>query len=123
MCRLHNYCWRHTHRCLHNYWLLLIIATYVYITLIPTHIQSKNGRPRLFDGLVTTVKWTLRRRFAGVSSMLLQWKAKIAYDTPIPRLQFLTMKYPFIYPKFSLFCFFSFETKVVEHIIDDKTLI
>ena len=35
-----NQCWRRTLCCLHNYWLLLIIATYVYIVHIHMHLYT-----------------------------------------------------------------------------------
>ena len=43
--------------------------------------------PRLCDGNVAPLKWTLRRRFIDVTPME---SSKVAYYTPMPRLWFLT---------------------------------
>ena len=43
--------------------------------------------PRLCDGYITPLKWTLRRRFIDVAPME---SSKVAYYTPMPRLWFLT---------------------------------
>ena len=46
--------------------------------------------PRLCDGNVAPLKWTLRRRFIDVTPME---SSNVAYYTPMPRLWFLTGKY------------------------------
>ena len=38
----------------------------------PTQHNTHNGRPRPFHGLVTPIKWTLRRSFGGVSAISLR---------------------------------------------------
>ena len=45
--------------------------------------------PRLCDGYVTPLKWTLRRRFIDVAPME---SSKVAYYTPMPRIWYLTGK-------------------------------
>ena len=47
--------------------------------------------PRLCDGNVAPLKWTLRRRFIDVTPTE---SSKVAYYTPMPRLWFLTWMRP-----------------------------
>ena len=80
----HNYCWRPTRSCLHNYWLLLIMlhmySLYTYVYICICMYSSKTAVP----AHTATLSRPYSGHIAGDSQPFQQYHAEeIGYTTPI----------------------------------------